>query len=363
MFLLHKYSPQLITESLINNDILKQLIHLATYDDVPHIIISGPKGGCKKTLVKFYLEALYGNGVNDITKSSYKINGASKKNVIEIMRSDYHIVIEPTNTNHDKYILQEIIKQYAMHKLFSIINSKKSFKTIVIYDIENLSSNSQAALRRTMEVYANTCRFVMVCNNLSKIFDPLRSRCRIFCVEKPDDDKIKKVLTNILILENININGREIDNIVAICNNNIKEAIWILDEKRLDCPLKLPIYEAFDKITEIIASVVNRNDIVCVFDNEIRPRIYNILTTTISGTDIILGIMERLLVKINQNKNKNNDLINMISHNIIKIASDTESNMVYGRRNITHIDDFVARIIKELIINKDSLQFLVLNTK
>jgi len=350
MFLIHKYSPSFIFESSINNQILAQLVHFASHEDIPHVIISGPRGGGKKTLVKFFLEALYGDGVNDISKTKYSISGSSKKNIIEVMQSNYHIVIEPTNTNHDKYILQEIIKQYAIHKTLNIFEKSRKFKTIVIYDIENLSVNSQAALRRTMEVYANTCRFVMVCNNLSKIFDPLRSRCRIFCVNQSSTDDIKCMIQHIAIKENIKLTSKNMNNILENCNGNMKEAIWILDQIRLNCYTTLPIYLALDNIVNIMMTVIKKNNIVTIFDKKIRHKIQDILTTTMSGSDIIIGIMDRLIKKIN---------IDDININIIAIASDAEFNLVFGRRNITHIDDFVARIMQELIANKNRLEHLI----
>jgi len=152
MFLFEKYRPSSVKDFLFNKGIMEQLMHIASNEDIPHIIISGPAGGGKKTLVKFFLEALYDPDVNILSKRKYNINGSSTKKEIEIMQSNYHIIIEPTNTN----------KQYAMHKSFDIFKTKRKFKTIVIYNIENLANNSQSALRRTMELYAKTCRFVMV---------------------------------------------------------------------------------------------------------------------------------------------------------------------------------------------------------
>ena len=114
MFLFEKYRPKNINEFFFNKEILEQLMHIASYEDIPHVIISGPPNSGKKTLVKFFLESLYDSDVNILTKRKYNINGSSTKKEIEIMQSNYHIVIEPTSTNHDKYILQEIIKQYAM---------------------------------------------------------------------------------------------------------------------------------------------------------------------------------------------------------------------------------------------------------
>lgn len=349
MFLLNKYSLKTSNDSLFNNEILKQLIHIASYEDIPHIIISGPHGSGKKTLVKCFLEALYDKSVNDLSKMKYHVTGSSKKNIIEIMQSNYHIVIEPTKTNHDKHLLQDIIKQYAMHKIFNIFVTQRKFKTIVIYDIENLAHNSQAALRRTMELYANTCRFIMVCNNLSKVFDPLRSRCRIFCVQQPSNDDITRVVNQIAMLENIKLSQHNITYITDHCGNNIKEAIWILDEMRFGCTHELPLNQAYDVIVNIMLYTINCKNIVHIFDKELRSKIYDILTTTISGTDIIIGIMDRLIEKIN---------IDHINIKIIQYASDAEHNLVHGRRNIIHIDNFVANVIREILIHKDLLMHI-----
>lgn len=339
MFLFEKYRPLNVKDFLFNKDILKQLLHIATYEDIPHIIISGPDGGGKKTLVKFFLEALYDTDVNILSKMKYNINGSSTKKEIEIMQSNYHIIIEPTNTNHDKYILQEIIKQYAMHKSFNIFKTKRKFKTIVIHNIENLANNSQSALRRTMELYAKTCRFVMVCNNLSKIFDPLRSRCRIFCVPLPSVNDITNVITHISLMENIKLSSNDMDNILNKSKNNLKKAIWILDSKRLQSDTIITLDEVFNTVVELILSVRNSKYIVKIFDDEIRTNIYNILITNIKGSEIITTLMDQLIEKIDDDE---------INARIIQCASEAEYNLIHGRRDIIHIDYFIAGVMKEL---------------
>ena len=148
MFLFEKYRPANTKDFVFNKEIFGQLMFVASNEDIPHIIISGPSGGGKKTLVKFFLEELYDSGVNDLSKIKYSICGSSTKKEIEIMQSNYHIIIEPTNTNYDKYILQEIIKQYAMNKSFYVFKTNRKFKTIVIFNIENLANNSQIGTKK-----------------------------------------------------------------------------------------------------------------------------------------------------------------------------------------------------------------------
>jgi replication factor C subunit 3/5 len=346
MFLFEKCRPNNINEFVFNRNILEQLNHMASNEDIPHIIISGPSGAGKKTLVKFFLEALYDDDVNQLSKIKYNINGSSTKKEIEIMQSNYHIIIEPTSTNHDKYILQEIIKQYARHKSFNIFKTNRKFKTIVIYNIENLANNSQAALRRTMELYAKTCRFVMVCNNLSKVFDPLRSRCRIFCVPSPTIENISTVITNISVVENIKLEKDDMEFILDYCNGNLKKAIWMLDAKRLKSNPLLPLDMAFSAVIDSILSVTTAKNIVKIFDDEIRTHIYSIIITNIKGSEIITTLMDQLIDNIDDDA---------INSKIIQYASEAEYNLIHGRRDIIHIDYFISSVMRELLINKTSI--------
>lgn len=339
MFLFEKYRPTDIKDLLFNKDIMEQLINIASNENIPHVIISGPSGGGKKTLVKFLLEYLYDPSVNILTKMKFNITGSSTKKEIEIMRSNYHIVIEPTNTNHDKYILQEIIKQYARHKPFDIFKTKRQFKTIVIYNIENLANNSQTALRRTMELYAKSCRFIMVCNNLSKILDPLRSRCRTFCVPLPSTNDIHNVITHMSIMENLKLSPKNIEFILNSCNSNLKKAIWLLESIRLKSNTKISLEEAFETVVDLVLSVKDGKNIVKIFDNDIRSNIYDILITNIKGSEVITILMDQLIRKIDDNE---------INARIVQIASEAEYNLVHGRRDIIHIDYFITGVMREL---------------
>jgi replication factor C subunit 3/5 len=342
MFLFEKYKPNGVHNLLFNKEIMYQLIDIASNENIPHIIISGQKGSGKKTLLRFFLEYLYDSNVNNLTKTKYTISGSSTKKEIEIMRSNYHIIIEPTNTNYDKYILQEIIRQYAIHKSFDFFQKRK-FKTIVIYNIENLANNSQTALRRTMELYASSCRFIMICNNLSKILDPLRSRCRLFCVPSPSIKEISNAIVHIAVLENIWL-GDKLDFIIKNCNNSYKKAIWLLEMIRLDCDPKIELDKTFDSVTELILNSKKSKNLIKLFDDEIRNNIYNILITNTKGFEIIYTLMEKLIEKIDDDE---------INTKIIHFASNAENNMIHGRREITHIDYFVASVIRELILSKN----------
>lgn len=356
-FLLEKYKPRTINDFSFNINILEQLLHIATYDDIPHIILSGPNGGGKKTLVNFFLEAIYDSDINNLSKCVYSVSGSSSKKDVSILQSNYHIVIEPTNTNHDKYILQEIIKQYAMHKTFSFFKTQRNFKTIVIFNIENLANNSQAALRRTMELYAKTCRFIMVCNNLSKIFDPLKSRCRIFCVPLATKNDIDNIVTHISIMENIFLSHVERTAIIDWSQGKLKKAIWMLDAIKYDVDPVITLDRVFaDVVTTILLHtlIATPKDIIKSVFEDVRANIYSILITNIDGSTIITTILDGLINIIEDDG---------VCIEIIQIASNAEYALIHGRRDITHIDIFVAEIMKVCIRNQIKLTTIINNKK
>lgn len=354
-FLLEKYKPCNVNDFSFNVNILEQLLHVASYDDIPHIIISGPSGGGKKTLLNVFLEAIYDSDVNSLTKCTYSVSGSSAKKDVEILQSNYHIIIEPTSTNHDKYILQEIIKQYAMHKTFNFFKTRRNFKTIVILNIENLANNSQAALRRTMELYAKTCRFIMVCNNLSKIFDPLKSRCRIFCVPLATPKDINNIITHISIMENILVSNVEKQNIINYSDGRLKKAIWMLDAVKYDVdPVILLDKEFVDVVDLVLRTLTVNKDIIKLVFEGIRAKIYLIWITNIGGSVIITTILDRLINIVGDDS---------VCIQLIQIASEAEFNLIHGRRDIAHIDTYMAQIMHVCFKNKVKLLNIIEKNK
>ena len=112
----------------------------------------------------------------------YMISGYGSNSIeMEIPQSLFHIEIFPTGTGLDKYLVQEVIKEYAAKNLLSF-ERERTFKIVWIHNIDELSYYAQTALRCTMEKYCKTCKFILTGKQLSKIIEPLRSRClSIWC--------------------------------------------------------------------------------------------------------------------------------------------------------------------------------------
>lgn len=95
----------------------------------------------------------------------------------------------------------------------------------MLLDIDNLTKEAQASLRRTMEKYMSTCRLIMSCNSLTKVIPPIRSRCLSIRVPCPTNDDIKSILTEIKLSESLSISDNQMDLIIKNSERNIRKAI------------------------------------------------------------------------------------------------------------------------------------------
>jgi replication factor C subunit 3/5 len=220
-----KYQPKKIEELDYNHNITDLLKTIAQKEDFPHLIFYGAEGAGKKTRIRALLSLLYGQGVHKTISETkeLKINSTTVEYVIN--SSNYHLELTPSDLeHHDRVIIQKVIKESASTYQIDTKN-QRNFKIIVLQEIDNLTKEAQAALRRTMEKYMKSCRLIMSCNSLTKIIPPIRSRCLSIRIPCPTEMDIKNILVNIKQSENIIVNDKQIDAIVNASDRNIRRAV------------------------------------------------------------------------------------------------------------------------------------------
>jgi replication factor C subunit 3/5 len=116
----------------------------------------------------------------------------------------------------------------------------KGFKIIVLHEVDSLTREAQAALRRTMEKYVGSCRLILSCNSLTKVMAPIRSRCLSLRIPSPEENDIKRILDKIKKAENKNLSNDQIDKIVNTCDNNLRRAITMLELSNFILTQQLP---------------------------------------------------------------------------------------------------------------------------
>ncbi len=347
MLLSDKYDPCITGEFFYNIDVIKILDNISQDKSMPHFIFYGPESCGKKTIIQYFLKKIFGNEINNIKNNVYKVTGSGNKiEEIIIKQSSCHIIIEPNHNNHDKYIVQDVIKTYASSRsLFSEFINKK-FKVILINNIDYLSYGAQTSLRRTIELYAETCRFIMYCSSLSKIIEPLKSRCFCFRIPSPKTRDLFKLGFYVSVYENINISNDKLIELAKKSKRNTKTMFWLLELYKHDQNHKLTIDIIIDEIVEDIFSWNNikgsKQKNIFEILNSNRDRLYNLIITTITLTDIIKLITCRILdyLKINDIQQKDKYI-----QTLLYLAVEYETRGIYGRKDINHLEAFLISII------------------
>ena len=210
-----------------NMDINKYALR---YVQMPNLLVYGPNGSGKKTLINLLLEDIYDIKVHDTTKVTYQISGyGNSVGEVELDQSNYHIIIEPTNTGLDKYLIHEIVKNYAQETILNVYDCKTPFRIVFINNIDNLSYYAQTSLRYTMEKYHKTCKFILCGYQLSKIIEPLRSRCLNIRIPSPSIKDMCSIIFDVSCREGIEIDQINLYKIANLANGNIKKAISLLE--------------------------------------------------------------------------------------------------------------------------------------
>ena len=185
-----KYRP-LTLDTYIGNDQLKSKVGVYLESgDLPHLLLYGKAGTGKTTLAKLL--------VNNIDCDYLYIN-ASDENNVETVRTK--------------------VKNFASTMGF------KDYKVIILDECDYITPNAQAALRNLMETFSKHCRFILTCNFVERIIDPIQSRCQAFQVIPPNKQDVAKHLHNILTTENVNYEREDLGLLVNSGYPDIRRVI------------------------------------------------------------------------------------------------------------------------------------------
>lgn len=340
MFLMDKYKPTNKKEAFFHKQILELLEVMSNDEAIPHIIFYGPCGSGKKTLISIFLEMIFGKYANKTKNVQYEVSGSGSKITTEtVKQSNYHIIIEPKNNNSDRYIIHDIVTEYAKH--IGVFRKSRSFKIVLINNIDNLSYFVQTSLRRTMETYNEKCRFIMWCKSLSKVIKPLQSRCVCLRIPTPSNHELFQYIFKIAILEGMyDIELSQCHDIVMGASGNIKTALYMLHMYKFCYFDTKTDYEiAIDQIVDLILDLEIQNIL------EIRMIVSNLKITTFEGSIIMKDIVEKLCCK--------NELNDQAKYEIVKYAAIAEYQLIKGRREMLQFDGLIATIMKICNDNKN----------
>lgn len=312
-----------------HKDIIKQLKIMSKDNEIPHIIFFGQEGSGKQTLINLFLEMLFDETVHNVKDVEYEVlNGGNKKILEKIRQSNYHIEIDPKNNNYDRYLIHDIVKEYVKIKTFKLFKTNRNFKVVLINNLDNSSKYAQTALRRTMEIYNDHCRFIMWCSSLSKVIKPLQSRCVCIRVPSPSKTELFDFLLSIISMEKIKLSIKELCEIVNDADGNIKKPLWFLQSKKYGF---IPPNTDYKKIIKIMVDLMITKDTENIIS--IRTNFFSLTITNISPTVILKDIINLLCY--------NNKITFDCKQELVKLATEYEYQLIKGRRSVIQFEAFV----------------------
>ena len=199
-----KYRPSNL-DTYIGNDHLKSKVSAYLESgDLPHLLLYGKAGTGKTTLAKILVKNI---------ECDYLYINASDENNVETVRTK--------------------VKNFASTMGF------KDYKIIILDECDYITPNAQAALRNLMETFSKHCRFILTCNFVERIIDPIQSRCQSFQIIPPSKKEVAKHVHGILLKENVMSNMEDLKVLIDSGYPDIRRVINVAQRNVVKNKLKL----------------------------------------------------------------------------------------------------------------------------
>ena len=191
---IEKYRSETLEQYIGNDAIKDRIADCIAKNDIPHLIFAGSAGTGKTTLAKLIIRNI---------QCDYLYLNASDENGIDVIR--------------------EKVKGFASTSTF------KPLKVVILDEADFLTQPAQAALRNLIEEYSITTRFILTCNYVERLIEPLQSRCELHMLKPPSKgDVARHICTNILDVEGITYEIKDVAKVINELYPDVRSIIKVL---------------------------------------------------------------------------------------------------------------------------------------
>lgn len=201
--------PRNLEDVIFQDDIVRALKSSLETGNLPHLLFYGPPGTGKTSTILALARQLYGPEL-------------------------FHTRVLDLNASDERGI--DVIRTKVKNFAQLTVGAKPTgypypcppFKLIVLDEADSMTPDAQAALRRTIETFSKVTRFCIICNYVSRIIEPITSRCAKFRFMPLDKDTVKQRLRYICEKEAIQFSDSVIDTIIKLSDGDMRKAITLL---------------------------------------------------------------------------------------------------------------------------------------
>lgn len=305
-----KYRPKKFEEVVGQDDIIKRVKNLVKALNIPHMLFAGPAGTGKSTLALIVVKELFGKNW--------------RENYLELNASDERGID----------VIRQKVKDFARTKALGNV----PFKVIFLDEADALTKEAQQALRRTMENYTSTCRFIMSCNYSSKVIDPIQSRCVILRFKLLEKKDIEKRVAIIAESEKLQIQGNAMQTLYEASEGDCRRVINLLQASAVISP------SITTDLINTLASSARPADVKIVLEYALsgdflkaKEKLLDImLRDSISGTDIIKSIQKEIW---------NLSVDNELKVKLTEKTGEAEFRMVEGSDEFVQLEALLASFV------------------
>ena len=308
-----KFRPSKLDDVISNNQIKNTFKDYVKNKYLPHLLICGPSGVGKTSIVMAMAKELYGDSYMLMTKH---IN-ASEERGIEVIRNK--------------------VKDFVMSSIF--LPNVIPFKLVILDEADAMTISAQGMLRRIIEDFTSSARFCLICNKSKSIDPAIQSRCVNFRFAPLQPEIIKRRIQNICMTQKIVNDSLGLDLLIKISGgdmrkvfNNLQSIYMAFNKITYTTVAKCTGYPTDDKITLILDTLLNKtfNISLKTITDIIQDNQYGLL-------DIITEITIKLRDKFLENKIKQDKFSTIISN-----LKTIEQNILISLSDIMAISSFVS---------------------